>query len=302
MNKVKVITDSCADMNKELREKYDVDYARMSVSWDGKDIAASTDWDLYSVKDFYNAMRGGTRIITNQVPQGEFVRVFELYLEQGYDIVYIACSSALSGSYNLSRNVAKTLEEKYLDRKIICVDPKTSCGGEMITTVEAAKKAAAGASAEEVAAYAEEIAKATMQYCTADSLTYLKRAGRVKASAAFFGNLFGIKPVIISNDNGENEAVKKVKGRKASMDTCIDMLKASMAATNDKYPVSEQTVVVVHADADEDAAYLAERVKNEIQPKEVYVTYIGPIIGASVGPGAVALYALGDQNAVLGSK
>ena len=298
MNKVKVITDSCADMGKELREKYDVDYARMSIVWDGAEKYASTDWDLYTVKELYDAMRGGTRITTQQVNAVEFERVFGMYLDQGLDIVYISCSSALSGSYNIGQVVAKQMKEKYPEREIICVDPKNSCGGEAIVVMEAAKLALTGATAAEVAERAQKAAEKSMQFCTVGSLTYLKRAGRVKASAAFFGNLFGIKPILISNKKGENEAVKKVKGRKNALDECVDMLVKSIGCA--EYPTEEQTVFVVHADCDNDAAYLVEQVKSKLNPKEIIVNAIGPIIGASAGPDTVALYAFGDQYATLG--
>lgn len=298
MNKVKVITDSCADMGKDLRDKYDVDYARMSIVWDGQEKYASSDWDLYTAKELYDAMRGGTRITTMQVAPPEFERVFGMYLDQGYDIVYISCSSALSGSYNVGQLVAKQLEEKYPTQKIVCVDPKNSCGGEAIVVIEAAKLAANGAGVDEVAAHATAMSELSMQFCTVGELTYLKRAGRVKATTAFFGNLFGIKPMLISNKKGENEAVKKVKGRKNSLDECVEMLRNSL--TDPRYPASEQTIFVMHADCIEAAEYLAEQIKQKIAPKDVYIGMVGPIIGASAGPDTVALYAFGDQYATIG--
>ena len=298
MNKVKVITDSCADLGKELRDRFDIDYARMSIIWDGKEIAASADWDLYTVKELYGAMRNGARIITHQVAAVEFERVFSMYLEQGYDIVYVSCSSALSGSYNVGQIVAKQLMEKFPGRQIICVDPKNSCGGEALVAIEAAKAAANGATAAEVAGRAAEATERVMQFCTVGSLTYLKRAGRVKASAAFFGNLFGIRPILISNKAGENEAVKKIKGRKNVLDECVDMLVKSIGC--ESYPVDEQTIFVVHADCEQDASYLVDAVKSKLNPKEIIVNPIGPIIGASAGPDTVALYAFGNQYAALG--
>lgn len=298
MNKVKVITDSCADMGKDLREKYDMDYARMSVLWGNEEKTASCDWDLYTVKELYDAMRAGTRMKTVQVSDPEFERVFTMYLEQGYDIVYVSCSAALSGSYNLGKIVAKRLMEKYTEQKIICVDPKNSCGGEAIVAIEAAKAAAAGADVEEVAKIAEAAAEKSMQFCSPADLTYLKRAGRVKATTAFFGNLFGIKPILISNKKGENEAIKKVKGRKNSLDELVNMLEKSLIDPD--YPASEQTIFVVHADCMKDAEYLAQQVKEKINPKEIYINAIGPIIGASAGPDTVALYGFGDQYAAVG--
>ncbi len=294
MNKVKIITDSCSDMDKDLRGQYDIDYVRMSVNWSGEEKPASTDWDIYTVKEFYDAMRSGIRITTNQVAVSEFENVFGKYLDDGYDIVYVACSSALSGSYNVGQVVAKNLEEKYSGHKIVCVDPKNSCGGELLVALKAAELATQGLDAVAIGERLKEYSVNVLQFCTADSLTYLKRAGRVKASAAFFGNLFGIKPIIISNAAGENEAVKKVKGTKNAHDECVNLLKA--AIEKGPVPASEQTVIVVHGDCPEAAKYLADRVRELIDPKEIYINTIGPIIGASVGPGAVAVYGVGDPS------
>ncbi|MCH5165869.1 MAG: DegV family protein [Clostridiales bacterium] len=298
MNKVKVITDSCSDLGKELRDKYGMDYALMSIVWDDKEIPASTDGDLFSFKEMYDALRAGKRIITQQVSAAEFERVFSLYLEQGMDVVYVSLSSAMSGSYNIGQVVAKQLMEKYPGREVICVDPKNSCLGEGIVAIEAAKVAATGAGVAEVAKAAENAAKYAMQFCTVESLEYFKRAGRVKASAAFFGNLFGIKPIIINSHSGELEAVKKIKGRKKSLDECVDMLVKSIGC--DAFPVEEQTVYVAHADCEQDANYLADAIRAKINPKDIVLNLIGPTVGATAGPGAISLCAFGNQYATLG--
>ena len=172
MNKVKVITDSCSDLGKDLRERYDIDYALMSVVWDGKEVPASTDWDLFSIRELYDALRGGKRIITQQVSFAEFERVFSKYLDQGMDVVYVALSSRMSGSLNAGRTVAKQLMEKYPGREVICVDSLNSCLGEGLIAIEAAKAAATGAQAADVAAAAENAVKLAMQFCTVESVEY----------------------------------------------------------------------------------------------------------------------------------
>lgn len=294
MNKVKILTDSCADMDKELRDKYDVDYLKMTILWGAEEKPASCDWDYYTPKELYDAMRGGLRITTQQVSQTEFETVFNKYLDDGYDIVYIACSSALSSSYSTGCRIANEIMEKREGAKIFCVDPKNSCLGEALVVMDAAKYyKETGASAEEVAKYALERSRFSLQFVTVGSLTYLKNAGRVKASSAFFGNLFGIKPIIISDAAGANVAVKKIKGRRNALDECVNMLYEAMQFDGQRYPISEQTVQVVHADCIDDANYLAERVMQVIKPKDVAISYVGPIIGASAGPDTVGVYGFG---------
>lgn len=237
-------------------------------------------------------MRNGTRITTNQVPVQTFTTVFTKYLEEGKDIVYIGCSSALSGSVNTGKVVADELAEKYPDNKVYVIDSLNSCLGEGLMVIDAAKMKKDGKTAAEVVAYIEANKLKYQQFCAVDDLTYLKRAGRVKASAAFFGNLFGVKPILISNRQGENFAIKKIKGRKNSLDEIINMVKSSIVAPE------TQTVAVVHADCEKDAEYLKNRIESELGVKEVYVNYIGPIIGASAGPGTIAIYCRCNEKEV----
>ncbi len=284
-----ILTDSCSDLGRDVRQKYGIDYVQMNIVYGGKELPATLDWDIYTPSELYNIMRGGTRITTNQVPAESFRAAFTKYLKEGKDVVYIGCSSALSGSVNTGFVIAGELKEEYPENAVYCVDSLCSCLGEGLMAIDAAVMRGEGKSAEEVVAYLEQNKLKYRQFCAVDDLTYLKRAGRVKASSAFFGNLFGVKPILISNRNGENFAVKKIKGRKNSLDEIFNMAKSAVVNPE------SQIIAVMHADCEEDAAYLKKRIEEEIKPKEVYVDYIGPIIGASAGPGTVAIYCKCDE-------
>lgn len=289
MTNFSLITDSCSDLGKDVRDKYDIGYVKMNITYGDNELPASLDWDLYTPKELYDIMRGGTRIMTTQVPTQEFMSVFENELKAGRDVVYIGCSSALSGSVNTGVVVANDLMEKYPANKVYVVDSLNSCLGEGLMVIDAAEMRLAGKSAAEVAAYFEENKLKYLQFCAIEDLTYLKRAGRVNASSAFFGKLLGIKPILISNKAGENFALKKIKGRKPSLDEIVKMAKEAAV------DVTNQTVAIVHADCEADAEYLKSRVESELKPKSVYVNCIGPIIGASAGPGTVAIYLRGEK-------
>ena len=114
MNKFAIIGDSTCDLTGELRAKYNIEYARMSVTLgndvDAKEIYADLDWPEISPKEYYDLMRNGTRMRTAQVTEQEFDRVFIPHLEKGEDVIYISCSSALSASVKLA---IKLNNEKY---------------------------------------------------------------------------------------------------------------------------------------------------------------------------------------------
>lgn len=289
MRKVKIITDSCSDLNRELREAYDIDYAKMNVVLDGEEKAASLDWEEFSPQDMYGMMREGKRVTSNMVPVPEFERIFEKYISEGCDIVYVGCSSALSGSVNTGILVAKSMEEKYPEAVICCVDALCSCTAEGILAIEASKLAKTGMGAREIAEELEKKKAYVNQIAVVGNLEYLKRVGRVTASSAFFGNLFGVKPILISDAEGKNVPVKKVKGRKASLSEIVNMLKEAVTDPENT------EIFISHADCAEEAEEVKKEIVEKIAPKAVHFDYIGPIIGASVGPGTVMLSAWGKK-------
>ena len=290
MRKVKVIADSCADLNVEQLNKYGIAFAKMSTSCDGVESVATLLWTDEEAHEHYNKMRDGKRIITAQVSVEEFQRVFEEYLKQDMDIVYIGCSSKQSGSVNTGFVTAKKLMEKYEGSTIICIDSLNASMGEGMLAIEAAKLANDGASATEIEAHILAIRKKVNQYVTVHSLDALKRAGRVKGSAAFFGNLMGVKPIIIADANGDQAAYKKVKGRQKSFEEIVALLKASMIEPE------KQVVYLTHADcAKEEIDGLVELIRKEIPCLDVEVGFIGPIIGASIGPDAVGIWGFGQE-------
>jgi len=290
MRKVKIITDSCADLTAEQLERYNIDYAKMTTVYGGKESFAFLTWTAEEAHDFYNIMRDGNRITTAQVSVEEFTRVFELYLSQGMDIVYVGCSSKQSGSVNTGFVIAKKLMEQYEGSRIICIDSLNASIGIGMLAIEAAKMASEGASAEEIERHILSLRKKVNQYVTVHSLDALKRAGRVTGSAAFFGNLMGVKPILISDASGTQVAYKKVKGRQRSFEEIVAMLKASIIEPED------QVIYFTHADCSKDEVdSLVELIKREIPCKGVEVGLIGPIIGASIGPDAVGIWGIGQE-------
>ena len=290
MRKVKIITDSCADLTAEQLERYNIDYAKMTTVYEAKESPAKLTWTAEEVHEFYNIMRDGKRITTAQVSVEEFTRVFELYLSQGMDIVYVGCSSKQSGSVNTGFVTSKKLMEKYEGSKIVCIDSLNASIGIGMLAIEAAKMANEGASAEEIEDHILSVRKKVNQYVTVHSLDALKRAGRVKGSAAFFGNLMGVKPILISDANGDQAAYKKVKGRQNSFEEIVAMLKASIVEPEN------QVIYFTHADCSQDEVdSLVKLIKREIPCKGVEVGFIGPIIGASIGPDAVGIWGFGQE-------
>lgn len=289
MNKVKIITDSCSDLSGELLTKYDIDYAKMTTVCEGVQQEASLLWEYYSPKELYDKIRNGIRVTTTQVPPEEFTRIFDLYIND-YDIVYIGCSTKQSGSVNTAAVIAKQYKEKYPDSSIYCIDSLNASIGEGMLAIKAAEMRDEGKSAKEIFDSVSAMRNNVREFITVHTLEYLRRCGRVKATAAFFGNLMGVKPILISDANGAQTPVKKVKGRKNSFAEIVNLMKENITDSEN------QTIYLVHADCDPaEIEALKNDTLSKIKCKDVLPLYIGPIIGASVGPDAIGLFAFGTE-------
>lgn len=287
MRTVKIVTDSCSDLSKDLRDKYGIDYLQMNTVKDGVETRASLDWEYYSPKELYDTIRDGNRVTTTQVPAPEFEEHFRKWAKEGFDIVYIACSGKLSGSVNTGKVVAEQIMQEVPGAKIFSVDSLNASGGEGLVAIRAAVLRDEGLSAEEIVAKLEPERNNVNQFVTVHNLKALKAAGRVTASSAFFGNLLGVKPILISDKEGCNVAIKKVKGRFNSMQEIVDL-----TADGIENPET-QTVMVLHSDCEDEAKELVKMLEAKIPGVKTYIGYIGPIIGASIGADALAIFSWG---------
>ena len=162
--------------------------------------------------------------------------------------------------------------------------------------MDAARMANEGKTMDDVVKYFDEYKLNYQTFATVGSLNWLKMAGRVKASKAFFGNLFGVKPIICGDTKGNNYGFKKVKGRKTSLDELV-------AITVERLENKENAVVYVeNADCLQDAEYVAKEIKAKTNCKEVHISTLGPIIGATCGPDTITVSFYGKKMDITGEE
>ncbi len=285
-----IVSDSCCDMDEKTRKLYDVEYIPMYISYDDKSLQADLDWKELSAKEFYDIMRGDTRIYTSQVTAFDYTERFEKYITEGYDILSLSCSSALSASIKASKVARDELKEKYPDAEIVCIDSLTCSYGLAILCILASKLRAEGKNIHEVAEELETIKTNVNQIGTVDELRYLQRAGRISSGTAFFGALMSIKPIIVSNTKGENVSVEKAKGRKNSIRRMAEL-------TKEKYTGEKiNEIFISHGDCLEEAETLKRIVSEQLPDVKITVGMLDPIVGASCGPKMLAVYFVGQAK------
>ncbi|MBQ3108210.1 MAG: DegV family protein [Clostridia bacterium] len=290
MPNYRIYTDATSDIPEYLAKEWDVNVIPMEVDVGGKTYLYEPTGKELTPEKFYELAAAGEKATTTQITQYRFEEIFAPVLEAGEDVLYIAFSSALSGTYNAACMAAEVLNEKYPDNKLVVVDTLAASFGETVLTYYAVKMRDAGASIEEIAKWLTDHRLNQCHWFTVDDLMHLKRGGRVSAAAAAFGTVLQIKPVMHVDDEGRLVPVDKVRGRKASLKAIVkEMEKSHLEGQND-------IVIVGHSASEEDALYVKKLIEESIGYKDVIVGQIGPVIGAHSGKGTMAVFYLGSKR------
>ena len=284
-----IFTESTGDLTPALIEAADLRVLPMAFTLDGKEYRNYPDGREMPAHDYYEKLRGGSLCTTSQVTMLEFQQAFTPVLEAGQDILYLAFSSGLSGTYQSGCIAAEELKEKFPGRRIVCVDSLQASMGEGLFCYLVGKKRCQGADLDTAADYARQIAPQVCAWFTVDDLMFLKRGGRVSGAAAVAGTLLGIKPVLHVDEEGHLIPKEKVRGRRASLDALVKHFEATAL---DK---TGGTVFISHGDCADDARYVIDKLR-ALGVKEIEMGDIGPVIGAHSGPGTVALFWLGSAR------
>lgn len=244
-----------------------------------------------STKEFYDRMRAGAVSKTSQVSPGLCEDRLRERLTQGFDVLYLAFSSALSGTYNTASLIVRQLKEEFPDRKVEVVDTLNASMGEGLVVDYVLKAREKGQSFEELVEYAKSLADHICSYFTVDDLKHLARLGRVSKTAAFIGELAQIKPVLYVNKLGELVPITKVMSRKKSLKALVDKMEEKMLPAD-----QQEAVFLGHGDCLEDAELVAKTITERFGITDIVIGDIGPVIGSHTNAGVVALFFKGKDK------
>ena len=287
MSEYVITTDNNSDLPEKYLKDHGVGCMYLSYSMDGKNY---THGNFLPEHEFYEAMRNGSMPTTAQVNPENAKALLEPYLKEGKDILHIAFSSALSGTYNSSRIAADELMEEYPDRKIIVVDSLSASLGQGLLVWLAQQKKELGQTLEEVADWAEKNKLKMVHLFTVDDLNHLYRGGRVSRTTAIVGSMLNIKPVLHVDNEGKLTAIGKVRGRKKALQELIKLMDEKIGI----FGADCDTIFISHGDCEQDAQYVAAKVKEKYNIKNIIINQVGATIGAHSGPGTMALFFVGD--------
>ena len=254
-------TDATADFCPEMAAPYaEIKVIPMELTVGEEPHTYGPGGDL-TVKDFYEALRGGKFASTSQINPVVYEEAFR-----------------------------KILEEEFPERKIVCIDTLCASVGEGFLVREAARLQSEGLSMEELADWVMAHRLDICHWFTVDMFDHLRHGGRVSAAAAAIGTVLQIKPMLHVSNDGKLEVVEKPRGQKKAMAMQLDYMKKGWN------PGISPLVLIGHGDCPEKAELLKSMVQKEFPNAEIFTTPIGPIIGSHTGPGMLALIYWGTNR------
>lgn len=285
-----VITDSSANLTEELISKYKMHIIPFHCFIDNHEYLCYEEGKEFDGHAFYDKMRNGADVRTSLISPGNYTEYFESFLKDGKDILYIAMSGGLSGTFESSKLAAEDLRDKYPDRKIEVVDSMGASLGQGLVVCNACRMSEENVPMDETIKWIEKNRLSIIHIFTVGNLKYLVKGGRLSNASAILGNLFNIKPILKASNQGTIIFTEKVRGRKQALNRLADEIK-------EKYKdIKDQFVSIAHCDCEEDAQYLADRIKSLLGIDDIIITCYEPCTGTHVGPGTVALFFMGTER------
>jgi fatty acid kinase fatty acid binding subunit len=284
---VQVVTDSTTYVPPELLGQLGVEQVSLYVGWNG-DMEREDSWtDLGA---FYERLRDTEKLPTTSQPSvGDFEAVYEPALRAGRDVVSIHIASGISGTCDSAREAARALAARGVEGRIEVVDGQTGAGGLGCIVLAAASSARLGSDADEVVTEAHRTRESLAMWFCLDTLEYLRRGGRIGAAQALLGSALKIKPILTIDR--EIMPIERVRTASRAFQRMVDHLIERKESGADLF-------MIQHIQAHDVAERLVERGREIYGREPEFVSEIGPVIGAHVGPGLFGVTGL--PSSILG--
>ena len=283
-----VVTDTSANLPTAMAKERGIVIIPFSYIMNGKAYTCA-DTATFDAEGYYAMIGSGVKVTTSQVTPQQFVEAFEPLLEDG-DVIFLSMASGISGTYNSACMAAQQLMEKYPERKVRVIDTKGASLGTGLIALLAADLRDQETDTDEAVARLENDVMCMCNIFTVDNLMYLCRTGRLSNLSAAVGTVLHIKPLLKGSEEAKIVACAKVRGRNRAI--------RALAERYDRLAVNpeNQIIGIAQSACKEDADYLESLLKQNRPPKRILQVEYEPVTGSHVGPGALALFFLGNEH------
>ena len=285
--------ESTADLTAQQFEERNIKYVSFHFALDGHeyldDLGASVPFE-----EFYKSIGEGVPSRTSQVNISEYVDFWTPFLKAGEDVVHISLSSGISGSVNSARNAAQILKERFPERRVSVVDSLGASSGYGMLVCAAADRRDEGMTAEELVSWIEANRLKLHHWFFSTDLSAYVRGGRISKTAAVFGGILEICPLLNMDSLGRLVPREKIRKKKAVINEIVKRMEQKAEGGREyagKCRISHSACL---EDAQAVASLIEERFPN--LDGKVEINWVGTAIGAHTGPGTVALYFWGSER------
>ena len=274
MSRVAVVTDTTHYLPRDLVRDAGLTEVSLYVR-EGDTLTREADMPSFDA--FYERLRTSAELPTTSQPSiGDFLAAYEPLAAEGRDIVSVHLAGGISGTVESARQAAAELERRGAGPRVVVVDSGSACGGLGVIALAAAAAARGGLDAKAVAARARAAHEATKIWFAVDTLEYLRRGGRIGSVQAWVGGALKVKPILTLED--ELVPIERVRTSGRAFERMVDHLEQCRSSGGDVF-------FIQHIQAHDVAERLAERGREIYGRPPEFVSEIGPVIGAHVGPG-----------------
>jgi DegV family protein with EDD domain len=281
MTEVAVVTDTTHYLPAALVAERGVHEVSLYVS-DGN--GQEREADISDLDAFYDGLRTATSLPTTSQPSiGDFLAVYEPLIAEGRDVVSVHISGGISGTVEAARQAAAQMVERSPAARIEIVDSRLACGALGLVVLAAAAVARTGGDTPAVVARAGEAAEAVRLWFAVDTLEYLRRGGRIGTAQAWLGGALKIKPILTLD--GEITPIERVRTSGRAFERMVQYMHSRKDDGADGW-------VVQHIQAPDVVERLLAAGHEMFGSDPVFVSEIGPVIGAHVGPGLLGVTGL----------
>jgi DegV family protein with EDD domain len=277
-HRIALITDSTSDIPAEWVAQYEIGFVPLTIIFGDQQFLEKVE---ISPQEFYERLiRDPVHPTTSQPTPQAFLEAYQQAAERGaQEIIAITISAAMSGTIQSARQAA---QESSIPVHV--VDGKNNSMGLGWQVVVAARAREAGGGLEAMLAAAEQVRRDMVYYISLDTIEYLSRGGRISEAAKFLDSLLNIKPLIcVRPETGTVGAGMPARSRKAALDGLYREFFRHIDTSRQMH------ITVLHNAALPEAQAMAERVRAEYSPKELFISIVSPILGVHTGPRAIAL-------------
>jgi len=272
---VAIVTDSTACVPAGVAARYGIEVVPLHLIFGGRTFVDSLTEDT---SDFYALLRAsGERPTTAAPSPGMFLQAIERAARRADAVLCITVSRQFSAMYDSARHAIAIAEAEAPGTRIRLLDSRNAAMAQGFVVIEAARRAAEGASLDEVTARAEEMTSRVTLLAMLDTLTYLARGGRVPRAAAWAAGMLQVKPIVRFSATNI-KLVARTRTRARALEKMLDLL-AGVAGDRPLH------LAVHHANAEADAAYLLAQAQRRTRVAESYLTEFTQVMGAHTGPG-----------------